>query len=418
MLKQLWNLFVKIVIVLGALLTFFFAAELLRIYVLFFRFSPILGYAFGAAVLAGLVVLLVQFVRRVIAHPRVLTPPPLPNFPDASHHEMLRYSRYLIRYLDRLAENPNLDDEHREALGEKALDLREILVAHPLNEDLVRAIQQSENEVIGQALARLDEQASAEVRRCVRDVMLGVMLSPYPSVDLLIVLYRNTAMVSRLIRVYRSRPALREQVLILRDIALVVATVNFLNIGRKLIESLFSTIPMIGRALDDIGQGLGAGLLTSVAGHAAMSRCAAFRAWNRDEVAQTIGSRMGTFLADVRDLLTKDLVADFKGRVRSSVPAETTESPGFWDTVMNGLAAAVEMTARAVDSFVVKPAVAGVQGIASVGSQVTRGVVRAGSSAVRASARHGKSASRGVARVVRTFAQRIWYGLRGPRVHK
>ncbi|MFH0953933.1 MAG: YcjF family protein [Verrucomicrobiota bacterium] len=415
MLKQLWNLFVKIVIVLGALLTFFFAAEVLRVYVLFFRFNPVLGYAFGAAVLAGLLFLVIQFVRRVVAHPRVLIPPPLPNFPDAGHNDMLRYSRYLIRYLDRLAENSNLDEEQREMLAGKALDLREILAAHPLNDDLVRAIEQVENEVIPGALAQLNEQASAEVRRCVRDVMLGVMLSPYPSVDLLIVLYRNTAMVSRLIRVYRSRPALREQVLILRDIALVVATVNFLNIGRKLIESLFSTIPMIGRALDDIGQGLGAGLLTSVAGHAAMSRCAAFRAWNREEEAQTIGSHMGAFLADVRDLLTKDLVADFKGRVRSSVPAETTESPGFWDTVMNGLAAAVEMTARAVDSFVVKPAVAGVQGIASVGSQVTRGVVRAGSSAVRASARHGKSASRGVARVVRTFTQRIWYGLRGPR---
>jgi len=45
---------------------------------------------------------------------------------------------------------------------------------------------------------RLDEQAERIVRECVRDVMLAVVLSPYRSADLLIVLYRNGRMVLEL----------------------------------------------------------------------------------------------------------------------------------------------------------------------------------------------------------------------------
>jgi uncharacterized membrane protein YcjF (UPF0283 family) len=416
MLKQFWNIVVKTAVASGILLTFVFMAEVLRLFVLFFRFNRAVGMAFAAVVAAGMVILIVQFVRRVLIHPRSLVPPSLPDLSGASHEDMQRYCKYLARYLDRLAANPSLDDDQRDEVLDNSANIRDVLRSHPLNEDLTRTIRHSENDVIAPALAQLGEQASAEVRRCVRDVMLGVMLSPYPSVDLLIVLYRNMAMVSRLIRIYNTRPGIREQLLILRDIVLVVATVNFLNISRKLIESLFSQVPMIGRALDDIGEGLGAGLLTSVAGHAAMDRCAAFRAWNRDTAVQALGSRMTGFLNDVRDLLTKDLVADFKGRVRSSVPPETTESPGFWDTVMSGIATAVEMTARVVDSLLVQPAVAGAQGIANVGSQVRRTMVRAGSSAVRATTRHGRAASHGVARVARTFAQRLWYSIRGPRL--
>ena len=85
--------------------------------------------------------------------------------------------------------------------------------------------------------------------------MLGVTLSPFRAVDLAVVIYRNAAMVFRIMSFYNSRPLLSEQVLILRDAFSVVDTVNYLNFGEKLIEQLFSRVPWIGQAVDDFAQG-------------------------------------------------------------------------------------------------------------------------------------------------------------------
>ena len=70
--------------------------------------------------------------------------------------------------------------------------------------------------------------------------------------------------------------------MILRDVLRVLITVNFLYIGRNLVENLFANVPLLGRVVDDMGQGLGAGLFTSAAGHAAIERCAAFRGWDKE----------------------------------------------------------------------------------------------------------------------------------------
>jgi hypothetical protein len=210
-------------------------------------------------------------------------------------------------------------------------------------------------------------------------------------------------MVFRVMRIYKSRPALREECLILRDILVVVATVNFLNISRKLIESLFSQVPVIGRVIDDIGQGLGAGLLTSVAGHAAMDRCTAFRGWNDEEEVRSLGARMANFLADVKDLFTKDLMPELKGRIRSAVSPDEADQPGFWDTITRGVASAIDMTAKTVDFLVIKPATAGVQTVAAgvqsmagVGSRIGRSVVDEGSTATRNDPRNPKPARRDI----------------------
>jgi hypothetical protein len=415
MFKEIWTLVRRIAVILGLFLVFFVLAELARTYMLFYRIHPIAGYVFAGLVVVGGVASIYYLTAGLRVHPPVLVPPALPDPPG--HKDMRRYCEYLVRYLDRLSENAGLPEDRRQAARDKAADIEDVLRAHPLNDDLVRTIQQTENDVIGPLLGELDAKASHEVRLCVRDVMLGVILSPYASIDMLIVIYRNAAMVLKIVQVYRSRPGVREQLLILRDIFLVVATVNFLNIGRKLIESLFAQIPIIGRVVDDIGQGMGAGLLTSVAGHAAISRCSAFRGWSREEEVRSLGAHMGGFLVDVRDLFTKDLLNELKGRIRSEVPPGTADQPGFWETLNRGITTAVDTTAKMLDSLVLKPAVAGAQGIASAGTFVTRGVVHATSSAARHSVRHTRRATHGARRILRLVGQRIKYTffMSGPR---
>ena len=77
----------------------------------------------------------------------------------------------------------------------------------------------------------LDEKAEKQVRKSTRDVMVGVTLSPYKAADLLIVLYRNLIMTTKIIRIYNTRPRFREQLKTIYDTICIVATVNYINMG-------------------------------------------------------------------------------------------------------------------------------------------------------------------------------------------
>ncbi len=412
MLKDLWNIILKAFIVAGVVLTTLFLVELLRIFMFLYRITPVLGFAFAAFLLALTLIIIARFIVARRRSPPVLVAPPLGDPNTATHAEMVAYCRYLARYLDRLSENENLDSAQQTAAREQVATIKDVLRAHPLNEDLRMTIRKSEREIIEPLLAELGELSSREVRHCVRDVMIGVTLSPYPSMDLLIVLYRNFAMVTRVISMYRSRPAWREQFMILRDILVVVATVNFINLNRKLLENLFSQIPVVGRFIDDIGQGVGAGILTSVAGHAAIDRCAAFKGWDREAEAASLAARATRFLVDVRQLFTHDLLPELKSRIRADVPEEIIKEPGFWDSIERGINSAVDLTGKAWDSFVRKPVVASAQGVAMAGGALVRG----GSSVARASARHTRTAYHGFSRAIGTFAERIRYTFIGRRM--
>jgi hypothetical protein len=174
--------------------------------------------------------------------------------------------------------------------------------------------------------------------------MVGVTLSPYKSADLLIVLYRNLVMVVRIVRVYRVRPALSEQLGIFSDIINVIATVNYINMGKNLIEGLGSKVPGIGRFVDDIAQGIGAGFMTTITGHAAMDRCRSFRGWNEVEAKKHLLSHVGDFYNDVKDIFFKDVWSGVRGRAG----AAATDAG-------DKVAAAIDETGSIVDSFIKIP---------------------------------------------------------------
>jgi hypothetical protein len=225
-----------------------------------------------------------------------------------AHPRALRkYVRYLSRYLERLGRNPNLSDLQCQRAQTESETLQKILSENRSQEELLALIQQTEETVICPLLEVIDEKAAKHVRDSMRDVMVFVTLSPYNSIDLAVVLYRNIQMVLDLVKMYNSRPAWREQIAIFYDILTIIATVNYIYLGRNLIESLGSKIPGIGRFLDDIAQGIGAGFLTTITGHAAMQRCRAFAGWNPTQARESILSHLGDFYADVRDVFFKDV---------------------------------------------------------------------------------------------------------------
>jgi hypothetical protein len=295
-------------------------------------------------VVIGLLIWLVIYVWGNLAvFPQPLNPPKIDDCAAASDHQLKKYLRYLKRFLLRLIANPNLsDDDHAqitEALaklqGQTSFDRQTCLAL----------IESVENNTIKPALKKLDVLASRQVRDSMRDIMVGVTLSPYKSADLLIVIYRNLVMVVRIVKVYRVRPALSEQLRIFSDIINVIATVNYINMGRNLIEALASRVPGIGRFVDDIAQGIGAGFMTTITGHAAMDRCRAFRGWNAVEAKRHLLSHVGDFYNDVKDVFFKDVWSGIRGRAGTASP----------DTGQK-VADAIDETGFLLDNFVRVPA--------------------------------------------------------------
>lgn len=371
MLKTIWKLIRTAVVVVGVLLTFFAVLEVLRAYQTLYNFHPVAAYIFLAVVIGLFVWLVVYVWGNMAVFPKPLRPPVITDFQNAADKQLAKYIKYLRRYIQRLISNPNLSEQEITHLT----DALASLTAPPSgrNESLALITNIEENH-IKPILKTLDAAAARQVRDSMRDIMVGVTLSPYKSADLLIVLYRNLVMVVRIVKVYRVRPALSEQLGIFSDIINVIATVNYINMGKNLIEGLGSKVPGIGRFIDDIAQGIGAGFMTTITGHAAMDRCRSFRGWNEIEAKKHLLSHVGDFYNDVKDIFFKDVWAGVRGRA-----GQVT------DEAADKVADAINETGSVIDNFVkapVKAVTATGQAVYDVSATGTKAVYKTGAKGV------------------------------------
>jgi uncharacterized membrane protein YcjF (UPF0283 family) len=362
--QQLLTFASRIALLVGVLLSVIAVSEVLDLYLGLRELSPFAAASFALAVavvvLGGAAYLAVQW----LAHPPVLLAPPRTEelARDVQHH-----ARWLARYLQRLAENPLVADDGRaeaRTAARRLTDGIDLPVA-----ELETLLREVEGTCAEPLLAGVRAHAEREVRRCVRDVMAGVTLSPYRSADLLVVLYRNGSMVLRLAALYGGRPRVAEQLAIVRDTLRVVAAVNFLNFGNKLLEGILAGVPMVGRFADDVAQGIGAGFLTSAVGHAAMGRCEAFHGWDRVVAVETLGASSKRFLVDVRDIFFKDIYPSMRTRLPQA---------DLRDRLGVGIRAALDATLTGVDGLVARPMRAVARGGSSFRERMGRGRARAG----------------------------------------
>jgi hypothetical protein len=307
MLKDLLRTIKAVVVLFGVLLGFFAVLEVVRAFQTLYSLHPAAGIAFLLVLHGGGIWLGIWFRRTVGQSPGALKPPAVGSIGEAYLKPLGRWTKYQIRFLQRLLDNPALDTDTKQKVQSGLDSFKAVIASSPDCATLRQAILTAESETLNPAIEMLDRQANRQVRDCVRDVMLGVTLSPYKSVDLFIVLYRNIMMCGRIIRIYNSRPTLGQSIRIGLDILNIVATVNYINMGKNLIEALASRLPGIGKLTDDIAQGIGAGFMTSIAGHAAIDRCRAFRSWNAQQAKAGLLGNVGDFYADVRDIFFADV---------------------------------------------------------------------------------------------------------------
>lgn len=392
MLREIWQIAKTALLIVGVALTFFAFVEVVQAYNALRDMHPVAGYVFLAILGCLAIALLLVYLRRVASMPPVLKVPETGGPPEEADLVGLKIrGRYLLKYLACLRANRNVSDEQRGLLSEGHDELERALKRPRSREELVETIAKAEGQVIEPVLVNLDREVDDHIQRCVRDVMVGVTVSPFRSVDLLVVVARTFRMVVGIIQTYRGRPRLREQLAILHDTLRVVAYVNYMNLGEKLFEKLCASVPYVGGYVDDIAQGIGAGVLTSAAGHAVKHRCRAYRSWNEVEAQKHLKARLPTFLRDCGHM-ARDLFGN-------RIPQKT------WEQVQAGLSKGVERTAEIADAFVRQP----VAKAAGAGSKATgrawkrfgdgiKGAGRAVGSAGKRVGRVGRAAGRSVSK--------------------
>jgi len=369
MLQQSLKTLRALALIIGVFLAIFAIIEILHAYEVLARVHPVLGFAFLLALFCFVGYLFVYGALVIYSRPRVLVSPPEFDAKTASLHQAKLYCKYLLTYMNRLSENENLTSEEAQKCNEGQIQLAQAFKVTKSSEALIKELEKTESEVVLKVMGNLDAKAEGEIRNSVRDITLGVTLSPYRAADLLIVLYKNATMVMRIVRIYNSRPRLREQMLIFRDTMRVVATVNFLNFGEKILETMTTKVPFLGGFVDEMAQGVGAGILTSATGHAALSRCRAYRAWNHYEAVEGLHGKIGDFVRDCKGIVW-DLLPDVRARIIARAPSTEVEQPGFWEKVTGGISSSMDMVAEVGEGFVKLPTRVAAEGVVKGGRRV------------------------------------------------
>lgn len=369
MFERSWKTLRTLTLIIGVSFAFFAFIEILHTYEVLANFHPILGYVFLLVLLCLFGYLFVYLALVIYSRPPVLVPPILSNTRTASFPQTKQYCRYLVNYIKRLEENGNLSSEEQQRCNEGQLQLIQASKTAKSRQELVDALEKAEEEVVLRVMESLDAQAEREIRNCVRDIMLGVTLSPYRAADLLIVLYKNATMVMRIVRIYNSRPRISEQIFIFRDTMRVVAAVNFLNFGEKVLETMTTKLPFLGGFVDEMAQGVGAGIFTSATGHATLFRCRAYRGWNHHDAVEGLHGSFGGFVRDFKGIVW-DLLPDVRARINARAPSQEVEQPGFWEKVTGGISSSIDVVAEVGEGFVKVPTRVAAGGVVKRGRRV------------------------------------------------
>ncbi len=300
--SEILNVLKRIAIVVGVGLTLFAVLETLRAYETLRDLNPLAGYGFLAFV-ALLGLYLIWQLRALFSYRTALAPPILPEDTPVTQRQISEALSYLDRVTGRLEMNPLLLNGTPEGLNELRSEVDHLLASKPKPGTIREDLQRVENEYIAPLLKRLDTEAERIVSDNVGLVTIGTALSPYRSVDLYIVLARNLRMINRILRVYRTRPAVRETLRVFYDVAKVVAAVNLLNAMDNIWAGLARYMPKVGMFAEAFSEGLFSGLLTSVAGHAAIDRCRSYRPWSGEEAVRRYRGRLHRWARDVIGIL-------------------------------------------------------------------------------------------------------------------
>jgi uncharacterized membrane protein YcjF (UPF0283 family) len=291
----------RTVILLILLLAIYFIAELFQAVRSIYELNQYIGYLFGTVVFLLLGQLLVKYIIAALSIKKISPPPEYKNIDDPSQSDLQKYYQFL--YLRQKALQIDF-----------GISIEKALVRNPqvYSADLIV----EGRSILEEMISPLDIEAEREIYKAIRDVMTGVIFSPFRSLDLVVVLYKNVQMVYSISKVYNTNPGTAIQMKILKDIMKLALTINVMNIGDKIVENILSMMPGTGQHAGDVAQGIGAGFFTSVIGFSTMRRCRNIDQWSVQEQQENIKNNIGSMMK----VITKIIIKDAGPRLRSFFP--------------------------------------------------------------------------------------------------
>ncbi|MBT7789614.1 MAG: DUF697 domain-containing protein [Calditrichaeota bacterium] len=301
----------RIAILVGLGLTFYAVIEILQAYESLARMHPYAGYGF--LVLCGILIIgLIWQVRALFRYPSAPQLPEIPETKPIPQSDIKKFVKYLQLICKRMAKNEILINHAPGSLRDLEIRVDKLGQLSKNEPEFRREILCIEQESFEPLVEILDKKAESIVSDNVGLVTIGTALSPYRSIDLYIVIARNFKMVNQIIRIYRTSPTIRESIAVFYDIVRVVAAVNILNATDQLWTGTIRHFPLAHTWGEAISEGLFSGLLTSVAGHAAIDRCRTYRSWSREEAVKTYLGRIKRWAKDVEDIFNRHMLERMK----------------------------------------------------------------------------------------------------------
>ncbi len=131
---------------------------------------------------------------------------------------------------------------------------------------------------------------------------------------------------------------------------------------------------------DDSARGGGGGLLTSVAGHAAIDRCRSFSGWSEEEAKAGMAGKLKGFFRDLKGVVRDAVMPAMRGRLEAEM-AEAKQGGDFVERIKAGICNAIDGTAEVAGNYVRKPVVFAGRGVVGTSAFMWDGVRRGASAA-------------------------------------
>ncbi len=330
----------------GGLIGLLLLAETARLYLLLRRAHPIAGYTFLGLVVLAAILLFIRIMMHVKNH-RTLTTY-LPDTDHAGHKQLRRTCKVLALYCRRLSQSPGITDATSHKLEQQVYDIRELLGSHPLNEDLVRMIRMTEDEVIAGAFREIEGERKAITLDKMQAVIEDMNQPPFPVIKPLVMLYHQVTMISQVVDLYVPRASLLEYGRAIRDVWDVMTKGDFIRLGQRLFEGIYENAPPMGQASDDLGQAITTIWITQSISKSAAQRCRAYEGWDLHAAIDWMDTQTIPGLHTTRDVLLNTVMPLIKSQLRHSAPPGMPDREGFTDTVTRGISKTVETVVREI----------------------------------------------------------------------
>ncbi|HMP90446.1 MAG TPA: hypothetical protein PJ991_09600 [Kiritimatiellia bacterium] len=309
----------KIAFLLLLALGFLVAVETLRLFALLYRYNPVAAYGFAGV--AGLFVLYftLQFIlsrrNRLILRARGYS---ISN--RSSHARLKKHLLHQIRCAKQLSTHRLITDAQASAIRQKTNDIQDILHHHPLIDDLYRAIDNMNTQVLNPAYSYLDGIAERITRAKIKASIQDLYQPPFPVIPPLVVMYHQITLVSELTDTYLSRPSLRDYGRVMIDVWKIMTKGDYMRYGQRIFSGINSNPYSLARTGEDVGHALSITWLSHAVAAATRQRCTTRHDWDLDKAIDQMQDQVIPCLEKTHATLQPDVIPKLKSRIRHYAP--------------------------------------------------------------------------------------------------